>query len=78
MFKPDAEDPELIGKQVGVITSSTLAPMLGAVPIAFASIGRAGFDEGTTLRVVADGKTTEVTVGPLDFLAAEKSGGEDS
>lgn len=78
VFKPDAEDPELIGKQVGVITSSTLAPMLGAVPIAFASIGRAGFDEGTTLRVVADGRTTEVTVGPLDFLAAEKSGGEDS
>ena len=78
VFKPDAEDPELIGKQVGVITSSTIAPMLGAVPVAFGSVGRAGFDEGTTLRVVADGETTEVLVGPLDFLAAEKSKGGDS
>ena len=54
-----------IGEQVGTVTSSTLAPMLSAVPIAFAMIRTAHASTGTTLLVNAEGAQCTATVTPL-------------
>jgi folate-binding protein YgfZ len=56
------------GPQVGVVTSSTLAPMLGSVPIAFAMIKTGHAEPGTTVIVSAEGEHTAATVGELCFL----------
>lgn len=47
---------------VGVITSSTLAPMLGSVPIAFAMVKWAHTQPGTELLVEAEGQTISARV----------------
>ena len=54
-----------MGPQVGVVTSSTLSPMLGAAPIAFAMVKSAFASEGLKLLVNAEGEQCEATVGPL-------------
>jgi len=54
-----------MGQQIGLVTSSTLAPMLGAVPVAFAMIKTAFAASGTTVLVNAEGEQCEATVGPL-------------
>ena len=55
------------GNQVGVITSSTLSPMLGADAIAFALVKTKHADEGNELIVNAEGKQGVAIVGPLRF-----------
>jgi aminomethyltransferase len=65
-----------IGDQVGVVTSSGLAPMLGAVPVAFAMLASSSYAEGTRVLVNAEGSQAAATVGSLRFLdAPERDGG---
>lgn len=60
------------GPQVGVVTSSTISPMLGASPIAFAMIKSAAAEPGTTVMVSAEGHTVEAAVGGLCFYRGEE------
>ncbi len=61
-----AKSPEGgMGEQVGSVTSSTLAPMLGAAPIAMAMIRTASAAPGTTLLVNAEGEQCDATVTAL-------------
>lgn len=57
-----------MGEQVGAITSSTLSPMLGAAPIAFAVVRTKHATLGTRLLVNAEGAQTEAVVHALRFL----------
>ena len=57
-----------LGDQLGVITSSGLAPMLGAVPVAFAMISSRAYEIGTKVLVNAEGEQAIATVTPLAFL----------
>lgn len=59
-----------IGEPVGVVTSSGLAPMLGAVPVAFAMLASSAYAEGTRVLVNAEGEQAVATVSPLAFLAS--------
>ncbi len=61
------------GKPIGTVTSSTLSPMLGAVPIAFAMVRSAHAAPGTTVRLAAEGEQTDAVVGPLKFYEATAS-----
>jgi folate-binding protein YgfZ len=65
VFLPPSGDAGSIGDQVGTVTSSTLAPMLGAVPIAFAMIRTASAAIGATLLVNAEGAQCEAVVTEL-------------
>lgn len=65
-----------IGEQVGVVTSSGLAPMLGAVPVAFAMLDSSSYAEGTRVLVNAEGSQAPAVVAPLSFLAAAAAPGE--
>ncbi len=47
---------------VGSVTSSTISPMLGAVPICFAMVKSGFFESGTKLTVSAEGKLVPCTV----------------
>lgn len=58
-----ANDPT--GDPIGAITSSTIGPMLGGVPIAFAMIRTQHADPGTTLAVNAEGAQLTMTVQPV-------------
>ncbi len=57
-----------LGDQVGVVTSSGLAPMLGAVPVAFAMISSSSYAPGTKVLVNAEGEQAPATVCALRFL----------
>lgn len=61
-----------LGPQIGGVTSSTLSPMLGAAPIAFA-MAKTAFVEGrSTVLVNAEGEQCEARVSPLrSALAAD-------
>ena len=59
------------GKAVGAVTSSTLSPMLGAVPIAFAMIRHAAL-EGP-VRVAAEGELTDAVIVGLKFHEVKAS-----
>ncbi|MHC5004244.1 MAG: CAF17-like 4Fe-4S cluster assembly/insertion protein YgfZ, partial [Planctomycetota bacterium] len=60
-----------MGDQVGVVTSSTLSPMLGAAPIAFAMVRAASAEPGATVLVNAEGAQERATVAPLRFWAGD-------
>ena len=62
-------DAVALGDQVGVVTSSGIAPMLGAAPVAFAMIASSAYAEGTKVLVNAEGAQAPATVGGLDFLS---------
>ena len=64
-----------IGEQVGVVTSSGLAPMLGAASVAFAMIAVSSYVDGTRVLVNAEGEQVAARVGPLRFLGANDAGG---
>lgn len=67
-----------IGEQVGVVTSSGLAPMLGAVPVAFALVSSSAYAEGTRVLVNAEGAQAAARVTALRFLdAAPVPGGHE-
>ncbi|MCA9303308.1 MAG: aminomethyltransferase family protein [Phycisphaerales bacterium] len=57
----DTENPE---SPVGAVTSSTISPMLGAVPICFAMLKDAYSKPGTKLRVLAEGMLVSAIVEP--------------
>ena len=64
----------LFGPQVGWVTSSTLAPMLGAKPIAFAMLKFDYVEPGTNLLLAADGEQIKASVHDgLRFLPGESS-----
>jgi len=65
-----AADAGPLDDPVGVVTSSTLSPMLGAQPVAFAMMRRAHAQPGTNVRVNAEGTQVEATVGGLRFWPA--------
>jgi folate-binding protein YgfZ len=65
-----------IGEQVGTVTSSTLAPMLGAVPIAFAMVRTTHSEPGTALLVNAEGGQCRAIVGGLRSWPAGSTGSE--
>jgi glycine cleavage system aminomethyltransferase T len=58
-----------MSQPVGVVTSSTLAPMLGADPVAFAMIRSQHAEPGTRLLVTAEGAQVGATVCELCFSA---------
>lgn len=60
VWRADAPD----GDPVGVVTSSTLSPMLGATPVCFAAIKPAAAEPGTQLLVAADDTRLAATAQP--------------
>jgi folate-binding protein YgfZ len=58
------------GEPIGLVTSSTISPMLGATPIAFAMMSTAPLAENATVLVNAEGQVCEATIGPLRFWTA--------
>ncbi len=59
---------DTFGEQVGVVTSSTISPLLGAEPVAFAMIRSSHATPGTTLVVNAEGEQSDAVVGGLRFM----------
>ena len=57
-----------MGACVGVVTSSTPSPLLGASPIAFAMVSTSHADEGTELLVNAEGEQSRAEVVQLRFV----------
>jgi folate-binding protein YgfZ len=53
-----------IGDEVGVVTSSALSPMLGAVPVGLATVRTAHSAAGTTLVADAEGELVEISIQP--------------
>ena len=64
-------DGDGVGAPVGVVTSSTLSPLLGARPVAFAMLKNDHAGDGSTVRVGAEGDPVDAAVGPLRFWAPE-------
>jgi len=58
---------------VGVVTSSTISPMLGRAPIALAMIRTAHAEVGKTLSIEAEGQFVGATVTPLPIFGAPKA-----
>jgi folate-binding protein YgfZ len=56
-----------IGDQIGVVTSSTLSPMLGAAPIAFAMVRASHAEIGRAVVVNAEGESCAAVIHPLRF-----------
>ena len=63
-----------IGDPVGVVTSSGLAPMLGAVPVAFAMVASSAYEVGTRVLVNAEGAQAAAVVTQLAFLELAEEG----
>jgi folate-binding protein YgfZ len=61
-----------MGDEIGRVTSSTLSPMLGAVPVAFAMIKSATAAPGTTVLVNAEGEQAEAVISGLRFWPESK------
>ena len=61
------------GKPIGVVTSSTLSPMLGRAPIAFAMLRSGQSAPGSVVQLEAEGEQTEAVVGALRFYEAPAS-----
>ena len=64
VFSPS--DPE--GNPIGVVTSSTISPMLGAAAVAFAMLRDAETIPGTALLTQAEGRKVPATVQPALIL----------
>jgi len=63
-----AREDGRMGATIGLVTSSTLSPMLGARGVAFAMIGTAHAEPGTTLVVNAEGRQGEAEITDLSFF----------
>ncbi len=68
-----SEDGDL-AEPVGVVTSSTISPLAGAAPIAFAMLKKRVAAEGTTVRMHAEGDVCEAIVGDLDLNGMARKG----
>jgi folate-binding protein YgfZ len=66
-------DDGSMGEPIGAVTSSTLSPMLGSMPVAFAMIRAAQAREGAAVLVNAEGEQAAATTGPLKFWTASGS-----
>lgn len=66
-----AEDGSM-GDAIGAVTSSTLSPMLGAVPIAFAMLKSDYTDSGKEILVNAEGEQLPATTHELRFLPTKE------
>ncbi len=62
-----AEDTGGPGTSIGVVTSSTLSPMLGAAPVALAMIKSSHAEPGTSVHVDAEGELAPATVSERPF-----------
>lgn len=63
-------DGESMGSVIGAITSSTLSPMLGAQPVAFAMIRTKYADAGEAVMVAAEGSQAIAHIQPLQFWSS--------
>lgn len=63
--------PTRAGDVVGAVTSSTLSPLLGHEPIAFAVVKWGQHELNTRLRVVVEGELVDARVVGMDFLHGE-------
>ncbi len=70
-----AGDGESVGERVGVVTSSTVSPMLGSRPIAFAMLRAAAAAAGSTVLVDVEGERARATVTGLDHLDSREGRG---
>lgn len=68
----DCRADQSMGDEIGVVTSSTLSPMLGAAPIAFAMVRTSHAAQGTTVLVNGEGAQVVATVSPLRFWPPER------
>jgi folate-binding protein YgfZ len=67
VYARDEKNPAAPGSAIGTVTSSTLAPMLGTVPVAFAMVRSEYAAPDTTVLVSAEGEHAEAVVGGLRF-----------
>lgn len=67
-----------LGEPIGVVTSSTLSPMLSAAPVAFAMIRTAHAGIGSQVLVNAEGESVEADVAPLRFWPPVDAPAQDS
>ena len=67
------EDGGALGPQIGAVTSSTISPMLGAAPIAFAMIKTAYATPDTIVTVAAEGQQASAKVRDLRFYEPSSS-----
>lgn len=67
----DPQTPSAQGQPIGGITSSTLAPMLGNTPIAFAVLKWGKHAPGTAVDIVAEGYPVRAVVQGLNFLSTQ-------
>ena len=58
---------------IGVVTSSTMSPILSDAAIAMALVRKPNFDVGTTLFVPAEGAVRQATVVPLPFYSKDSA-----
>jgi folate-binding protein YgfZ len=63
----DSTSQARMGESVGVVTSSTLSPMLGAAPIAFGMIRASHAQAGSIVLVNAEGAQSQAAVTSLEF-----------
>ena len=74
IFAPSADGAGSFGDCVGAITSSTPAPMLGAVGVAFGMIKTAAATAGADVVIAAEGELTRATIQEtLSFLQESKA-----
>jgi folate-binding protein YgfZ len=74
VYGRDETSPAGLGDPVGAVTSSTLAPMLGSVPVAFAMVRSDHAEPGTTVVVSAEGEHGEAAVCDLRFYQPAGAG----
>ena len=67
-----ATEDAALAEPVGVVTSSTISPLSGATPIAFAMLRKRVVAEGTTVRLHAEGEVCQARVGGLDVLGSQE------
>ncbi len=67
------EDGGALGPQIGLVTSSTISPMLGAAPIAFAMLKTGHAQNDTAVIVAAEGQQASAKVCDLRFYEPNSS-----
>ena len=63
-----APDDDTLAAPVGLVTSSAMSPLGGAIPIGFAMIKRKAATVDARVRMHADGTPAEAIIGDLDVL----------
>ena len=63
-----------MGQPIGVVTSSSLSPMLGSTPLAIAMLRTKKADVDRLVRVHDEGEQCDAVVGPLAAWTSEEEG----